>query len=389
MLTGSRISQHLRECNQQQQQLGFGLGLRLGLGFYYSRTVQLSSFMMRPSSVANSEKRLNTSSSSTDFGLPLVGCIQPKSPRTQIPVLSDCFSQHEDDHEPPSEGLSSVAGGIVALGKFDALHIGHRELAIQAAKVGVPFLLSFVGMAEVLGWEPRAPIVAKCDRRRVLSSWAPCCGNVTPTEFQVEFTKVRHLSPRQFVEKLSRKLGVRGVVAGENYRFGYKAAGDASELVRLCEEYGMGAYIINPVMDKKQDSSTSIGGSSKLKEQGQVSSTRVRHALALGDMKYVSELLGRQHRLVLTAEEQEMFTINKNSVSAPKSCLLNLPPKEGLYENCCVLIGEENVVPCKVIIDTTHIHLESDEVATTCIHMTTSQDFRFLGINFGESGPGV
>ena len=41
------------------------------------------------------------------------------------------------------------------MGKFDALHIGHRELAIQAAKVGPPFLLSFVGMAEVLGWEPR------------------------------------------------------------------------------------------------------------------------------------------------------------------------------------------------------------------------------------------
>ena len=41
------------------------------------------------------------------------------------------------------------------MGKFDALHIGHRELAIQAAKVGPPFLLSFVGIAEVLGWEPR------------------------------------------------------------------------------------------------------------------------------------------------------------------------------------------------------------------------------------------
>lgn len=47
------------------------------------------------------------------------------------------------------------AGGIVALGKFDALHVGHRELAIQASKVGTPYLLSFVGMAEVFGWEPR------------------------------------------------------------------------------------------------------------------------------------------------------------------------------------------------------------------------------------------
>ena len=43
----------------------------------------------------------------------------------------------------------------MALGKFDALHIGHWELAIQAAKFGPPFLFSVVGMAELLGWEPR------------------------------------------------------------------------------------------------------------------------------------------------------------------------------------------------------------------------------------------
>lgn len=47
----------------------------------------------------------------------------------------------------------------MALGKFDALHIGHRELAIQASKAGTPFLLSFVRMAEILGWEYRFAII--------------------------------------------------------------------------------------------------------------------------------------------------------------------------------------------------------------------------------------
>lgn len=61
----------------------------------------------------------------------------------------------------------------------------------------------------------RAPIVAKCDRKRVLSSWVPYCCNMVPEEFQVEFSSVRHLSPRQFVEKLSKELRVRGVVAGK------------------------------------------------------------------------------------------------------------------------------------------------------------------------------
>ncbi|MBA0572505.1 hypothetical protein Golob_002841, partial [Gossypium lobatum] len=290
--------------------------------------------------------------------------------------------QREDDHEKPSEALSSVAGGIVALGKFDALHIGHRELAIQASKVGTPYLLSFVGMAEVLGWDPRPPVVAQCDRERVLSSWAPYCGNVAPKEFQVQFMSVRHLSPRQFVEKLARELGVCGVVAGENYRFGYKAAGDASELVRLCDEFGMGAYIINSVMDRHQDARNM--NRLDLKDRGQVSSTRVRQALAEGDMKYVSELLGRPHRLLLTIKDWESLTSTSSTqrMSAPRSSLLNLPPKDGFYENCSLLFGEQNAVTCRVSIDTSHIHLEMDRL-DFCDN-DYSQKSQVLGIEFGE-----
>ncbi|KAL8264263.1 hypothetical protein R6Q59_022393 [Mikania micrantha] len=286
--------------------------------------------------------------------------------------------QQEDDGTPQSEQLSSVAGGIVALGKFDALHIGHRELAIQAAKAGTPFLLSFTGMAEVLGWEPRAPVVAKCDRERVLSSWSAWCGEVTPTELEVEFSKVRNLTPRQFVEKLSKELGVRGVVAGKNYRFGYRAAGDASELSRLCEEYGIEAYIINPVMDQKQSILNREFTDSK--ERGQVSSTRVRYALSEGDMNYVSELLGRHHRLILMLNDDRSFISNKNMNVFPRSYLLNLPPKEGVYKNCSIVFGKESVVPCRVVVDADNIRLELVEIDCIYIH---SGDSRYLNIEFG------
>ncbi|KAK8617463.1 hypothetical protein V6N13_080379 [Hibiscus sabdariffa] len=212
----------------------------LGLVFYSTRILQLSSsFMVKlPSSSVSAVAFVGSIFHIRRFHPRFVSSssLQSKS-AGDIPFLPDSFSQQEDDHEKPSEVLSAVAGGIVALGKFDALHIGHRELAVQASKVGTPFLLSFVGMAEVLGWEPRPPIVAGCDRGRVLSSWAPYCGNVAPKECQIQFMSVRHLSPRQFVEKLAKELGVCGVVAGENYRFGYKAAGDASELAPRCQKY--------------------------------------------------------------------------------------------------------------------------------------------------------
>ncbi|KAM1540893.1 hypothetical protein PS1_010894 [Malus domestica] len=283
--------------------------------------------------------------------------------------------------------LLSFPGGIVSLGKFDALHIGHRELAVQASKVGPPFLLSFVGMAEVLGWKPRASIVAKCDRKRVLSSWASYCGDMAPAEFEIEFSSVRHLTPRQFVEKLLKELGVRGIVAGENYRFGYKAAGDATELVRLCEEYGIGAYIINPVMDKNE-CSINIQWSD-LKDRGQVSSTRVRHALAVGDMKYVSQLLGRQHRLIMNAsKDQEGFPGSKHKLSVPKSSLLNLAPKEGLYEKCYLCIGEDadRASSCRVVVDTGYVHIEmDDEVDVGVCNRVGTHDLRLLRIEFGDS----
>ncbi|KAL6586080.1 hypothetical protein OROMI_002724 [Orobanche minor] len=320
----------------------------------------------------------SSSAASSDDDLARLSIIANDASRP--PCFSTCLSPAENGGDLPSERVS-VAGGIVALGKFDALHIGHRELAIQAAKIGVPYLMSFVGMGGVLGWEPRAPIVARCDRKRVLSSWAPCCGNVTPEEFEVDLSQVRYLTPQQFVERLAVDLGVHGVVAGENYRFGYKAAGDSSDLVRLCEEFGMKACIINTVMDKHQHS-TGIG-SSQSHERGQVSSTRVRHALANGDMKYVSELLGRHHRLVVMVRNKDnIFSDSKRLLATLRSCLLNHPPKEGLYENCSMVVGDENVVACRVTIDSTHIiHLESDEVAP---HINTSAQNLLLGIDFGE-----
>ncbi|XP_031379390.1 FAD synthetase 2, chloroplastic-like [Punica granatum] len=365
---GSRVSHHLRECDRRH----LGLGLGLGLGFYSSRILHLSSLISkRPSSTA---PRLRSRMSSN---------LQPQGPHRGegAPTLSDCFGQREDTCEVPSEGMSSVAGGIVALGKFDALHIGHRELVIQASKAGAPFLLSFVGMAEVLGWEPRTLIVAKCDRPRVLSSWAQYCGNATPVEFEIEFSSVRSLSPRQFVEKLAKELGVKGVVAGENYRFGYRAAGGASELVRLCGEYGMDAYIINSVMDKNQDLRHY---SNDLKERGQVSSTRVRYALALGDVKYVSELLGRPHRLILKSKEHNRFTISSSCrISASKSCLLNLAPRDGAYDDCFVVIGHGNSIPCRVVIDATEIQVEMKEAGF--LNFNSCNVLELLHIEFGSS----
>lgn len=154
------------------------------------------------------------------------------------------------------------------------------------------------------------------------------------------------------------------------------------ELVKLCEEYGMEAYIIKSVMDKNRFSAD-MNSVTNSKERGQVSSTRVREALAVGDLKYVSELLGRPHRLILMATDQERFSTGQYKVSAPRSCLLNLAPKEGLYEKCSLFLDQKNVLQCRIVIDSKFVHIETDYGGLSDIF--GSQNLQFLHIEFGDS----
>jgi hypothetical protein len=84
-----------------------------------------------------------------------------------------------------------------------------RALAAKAAETGAqPWLLSFSGMAEVLGWPARPPLVADCDRARVLASWAPFCHGMPPCQRLIPFAAVRTMSPEGFVRALALDLRV-------------------------------------------------------------------------------------------------------------------------------------------------------------------------------------
>ena len=112
---------------------------------------------------------------------PLSGCATAFGPGGGAATQGDYAADVPSPQLPP----------IVALGKFDALHRGHRALAAAAAGLGgAPWMVSFSGMAEVLGWPARLPLVAPCDRARVLDSWASSCQGRAPRECAVPFAEV-------------------------------------------------------------------------------------------------------------------------------------------------------------------------------------------------------
>jgi FAD synthase len=218
----------------------------------------------------------------------------------------------------------------VALGKFDALHRGHQKLIVTAANLitsSTPYLISFDGMAEVLGWEPRLPLVAPCDRKRVLGSWKKACLGTVPQEHGIPFSQVRNLSPEEFVALLAEDLGVTGVVVGSNYRFGYRAKGTAEMLKVIGGAYGMKVEVVNLV--EREGRGGEMGGHAGLGET--VSSSAVRNGLMTGDMKGVKECMGRPYRLVGSLEAGN-GSLGSEPRRIERGAFLNQYPAAGVYD---------------------------------------------------------
>ena len=131
------------------------------------------------------------------------------------------------------------------------------------------------------------PLVADCDRARVLASWAPFCGGQGPCQRFIPFAAVRSMSPEEFVRVLALDLKVRttqssivrmlgynrvkgttpckskisaapsttlcvqvaGVVVGMGFRFGYKASGDTQALLSLGQHYGLRVSVVDLVAE--------------------------------------------------------------------------------------------------------------------------------------------
>ena len=128
----------------------------------------------------------------------------------------------------------------VALGCFDGLHLGHMAVIDRALAAAGDGLLACVftfakpGLAEeLMSFSVMEGLLAQ---RGVGLLVRP------------EFESIRHMTPREFVDRvLIGSLHAKRVVCGYNYRFGQNASGDASALMRLCEERGIAASIIPPI----------------------------------------------------------------------------------------------------------------------------------------------
>ncbi len=128
-------------------------------------------------------------------------------------------------------------GGVLAVGNFDGVHLGHRQmidqLAALARKVGTRAIAVTFDPPPLALLAPgrMPPQLTTCEQKvKLLKSIGVDEVVVCPTS-----AELLALSPEEFFEDvLVSRLGCRGMVEGPNFRFGKGRAGDIDLLRELC-----------------------------------------------------------------------------------------------------------------------------------------------------------
>jgi riboflavin kinase/FMN adenylyltransferase len=166
---------------------------------------------------------------------------------------------------------------VLAIGFFDGLHRGHREIARQTLRLRKPGwrsgVLTFANHPATHlrpGTEP--PLLCTPEERLSLfarAGYEEC--------FFVRFDdSIATLSPEAFLAILVERLDVRGVVVGATFRFGHKRAGDVALMGDVLGRYDRRLVCVEPVSE---------GGE-------RISSTRIRALVREGEVGRADELLG-------------------------------------------------------------------------------------------------
>lgn len=160
----------------------------------------------------------------------------------------------------------------VALGFFDGVHPGHRQV-IHAARREDATLCVYTFNPATFTAKGMPPLLCTDTEEAALLE-----AQGVEELLREDFSAVCHLSPEAFVEQvLAQQLGAVQVACGFNYRFGVKGAGDATLLTQLCEARGIAVTVVPEV---EVDGMT-------------VSSTVLRRLIADGEMETAHRLLGR------------------------------------------------------------------------------------------------
>ena len=182
-----------------------------------------------------------------------------------------------------------VAGGSLAIGNFDGVHLGHQRLLARARELaaGRPVVAMTFDRHPMAVLNPRqAPQVMTPTplRTQLLGQAGADVVVILPTT-----RELLALEPEPFVRQIVvERVRPRAVVEGPDFGFGRGRAGDIDTLRQFGQQFGFEVAVVEPVV-------RSLPGHH---EPVAVSSTLIRRLIAGGAMEPATACLGRPYRLV-------------------------------------------------------------------------------------------
>ncbi len=225
--------------------------------------------------------------------------------------------------------MSSLPPLVLAIGNFDGVHLGHKqlicgavsfadELRAKGEKVASGVFCFGTPPADVLMESPPPHITTLEKKLEIFASLG--------AEFAVicDFSSVKDIKAEDFIKILKEKCACRAIICGFNFRFGKMGMG-TPEMLKKSEFFGDDAFVFDAVMDNGCP----------------ISSSRIRKAVMEGDIESANRLLG--HPFAISGKvihgkalgrSLGMPTINQ---SFGKNAIV---PKSGIYISS-VRIGEK------------------------------------------------
>jgi riboflavin kinase/FMN adenylyltransferase len=197
----------------------------------------------------------------------------------------------------------SAAGRTVVVGTFDGVHLGHRRVLEAALATGRPVTaLTFHPHPRTVVHGNLVELVCSLERRQELLRELGAT-EVVVVPFTLETAA---LSPEAFAAEYL--AGAEIVVAGEDFRFGHRRAGDLGTLRAL-------GYEVRPVP-----------------LLAPVSSTEIRRRVHEGELREAADLLGRPFELdgVVVPGDQRGGTLGYPTANLALDPAL-LVPRYGIY----------------------------------------------------------
>jgi riboflavin kinase/FMN adenylyltransferase len=221
--------------------------------------------------------------------------------------------------------VAEIAAGdkpsVATVGNFDGVHRGHRHVVARARELagelgGLPVVAVTFDPHPMRVIRPDlAPLaLTTLDQRIDLLGQAGADGVLVLTFDE----RLAQTSPDDFARDiLMEGVGAAGVVVGENFRFGHRAAGDIDLLTELGA--GRGVVIVGLPLDGAHGATWS--------------SSYIRSALAEGDVEAAAEALGRPYSVsgTVVRGDQRGRQLGFPTANVPVSATATAVPADGVY----------------------------------------------------------